>query len=102
MVKAEDFLNVKKKGTSASSGDVVVAAVLGERRRLGVIVTRRIGSAVLRNRLKRVIREYFRNNRDEFPKGDCVVIPKSGAGRLKNDEIRASLSRALSLLAPKL
>ncbi len=102
LAKPRDFLDVKRRGVSARSGDVMVAALPGSRRRLGIVVTRRVGNAVQRNRLKRVIREYFRNNRDEFPIGDCVVIPGSGAGRLDNGEIRAGLGRALGLLALKL
>jgi ribonuclease P protein component len=80
----------------------LVAAIPGGKRRLGIVVNRRVGGAVQRNRLKRVIREYFRNNRGEFPKGDCVVIPGPRAAGLTNGELRESLSRALGLLAQKL
>lgn len=79
-----------------------MAAVPGQRRRLGVIVTRRIGNAVVRNRLKRVVREFFRNSGGEFPKGDCVVIPGAVSADLTNGELRANLSKALGLLALKL
>ena len=99
---AEDFLNVKKRGKSVRSGKLIAAATSGARRRLGIIVTRRVGNAVERNRLKRVIRDFFRKNRDLFPKGDCVIIPTTGAKDVTNDALRASLSRALDLLADKL
>jgi len=102
LAKPRDFGSVKRGGVSARSGKIMVAALSGNRRRLGIVVARRVGNAVQRNRLKRVIREYFRNNRQEFPMGDCVVIPGSSAGQLDNEELRASLGRALSLLAQKL
>jgi ribonuclease P protein component len=42
--------------------------------RLGITVTRKIGSAVRRNRIKRVLRDIFRRNRSELsPPLDVVV-----------------------------
>ncbi|MFQ5989219.1 MAG: ribonuclease P protein component [Candidatus Methylomirabilales bacterium] len=43
--------------------------------RLGLAVSRRIGGAVARNRMRRRLREYFRHNRSRMPKGlDLVVV----------------------------
>lgn len=47
--------------------------------RLGLVVTKKLGSAVQRNRIKRVLREVFRRNRALFPLGvDLVVVAKNG------------------------
>jgi ribonuclease P protein component len=102
ILKPAEFQSVRRDGRSVRSGRLTVAAVPGSKRRLGVVVTRRTGNAVTRNRLKRVIREYFRNNGEAFPKGDCVVIPGTGSAKLTNDELRSNLTRALGLLAGKL
>ena len=42
--------------------------------RLGITVTKRVGSAVKRNRIKRVVREVFRRNRALFPRSHDVVF----------------------------
>ncbi|WP_366937744.1 ribonuclease P protein component [Halodesulfovibrio sp.] len=45
--------------------------------RVGLAVTKKTGSAVQRNRVKRVLREFFRLNQRELPNGiDFVVVPK--------------------------
>jgi ribonuclease P protein component len=64
--------------------------------RLGITVSRKVGNAVTRNRLKRVIREWFRVSRGGLsPAGDLVVIARKGAGLLDAQEIRNELDGLL-------
>ncbi|MGE4401025.1 MAG: ribonuclease P protein component [Desulfobulbus sp.] len=42
--------------------------------RLGISVPRKVGNAVRRNRIKRLIREIFRCNRTKFPERCDIVV----------------------------
>ncbi len=61
-------------------------------RRLGITVGKRIGPAVRRNRLKRLIREFFRLNKDILPEAsDLAVTAKAGAADLRFRELSGEL-----------
>ena len=55
--------------------------------RLGVSVGKSCGGAVTRNRLKRLLRESFRQNQDKIPDGfDYLVIISSSSARATDPE----------------
>lgn len=51
-------------------------------RRMGCTVPKSVGNAVVRNRVKRLIREVFRGMRERFPDGCALVVnaKRSAAG----------------------
>lgn len=60
--------------------------------RFGFSVSRRVGNSVVRNRVKRRLREFVRLNRSEFSAArDFVVIAKPGAANLSCAEISREL-----------
>ena len=64
--------------------------------RLGITVTRKVGGAVVRNRIKRAVREPFRRCRQTLPdRLAIVVIARVGAADLAGREIAAELDPAL-------
>jgi ribonuclease P protein component len=63
--------------------------------RLGITVTKRVGNAVARNRVKRVAREVFRRERNLFPAGcDVVLIARAGSPKLGYGQVEAELAQA--------
>jgi ribonuclease P protein component len=69
--------------------------------KLGMTVSRRIGNAVKRNRLRRRVRECFRLSlRGATPPGCALVVAaRVGAGELASDSINAELVAATLKLA---
>ncbi len=62
--------------------------------RIGITVTKKVGDAVTRNRIKRLVREYFRKNgRQFFENRDISIIAKRTAAQLSNKEIFLSLEQ---------
>jgi ribonuclease P protein component len=70
--------------------------------RLGITVTKKVGTAVERNRIKRVVREVFRRNRRLFPAShDLVFIAKRGSTGIDYGSLLTELNRAAKKLRPK-
>jgi ribonuclease P protein component len=63
--------------------------------RLGMAVSRKVSKrAVARNRIKRVIRESFRAEREALPTFDILVIARASAATEARDVLRTDLQRA--------
>jgi len=70
--------------------------------RIGLTVTRRTGSAVARNRIKRVLRDVFRRHRDGLPVAmDLVINGRSAMLSLSAQRVERDFLDAVSELARK-
>jgi ribonuclease P protein component len=64
--------------------------------RLGVVASRKVGGAVMRNRIKRRMREFFRRNKILISRPvDMVAIAKGEAASISGPEFRQDFLSAL-------
>ena len=95
-------MRVQKDGAAVRTPHFVLLVCRREAEgpsRLGIVTTKKIGVAVVRNRIKRLCRETFRLAPDMLPKNiDLVVIAKEGAGKLGLGDVQAEWTRAAAKL----
>jgi ribonuclease P protein component len=99
------FLEVYEHGQRVHSSFFVLFGLKGAttRSRLGITATKKFGHAVARNRIKRVVREIFRNNRGVAASPvDVVVNVKMGAREQSYDRLEADLASRLRELRRRL
>lgn len=83
--KRQQFLHVFKNGIRRESEHFRCTHCRNglTERRLGLTVGKRTGNAVVRNRIKRLLKEFFRRNKALFPESaDIVISAKAGAGHM--------------------
>lgn len=81
------------RGRLASRNEARADKDLPRRSRLGITIGRKCGNAVVRNRFKRQVREWFRIHRDAAERPvDLVVIARPAAAALGRAELAARLN----------
>lgn len=74
-----EYLTIQNRGRRLSGSHLLLFGLPGTGR-LGITVSRKVGGAVDRNRVKRWVRDCFRRARAEFPAAlDLVVVARPGA-----------------------
>lgn len=99
--RSREYQYVARQGRRAASPAFVVlvarARAEHQEARLGLTVSRKVGNAVVRNRVKRRIREWFRHCGSELRDGaDIVVIARRAAAELPQveaEDILGALTR---------
>jgi ribonuclease P protein component len=101
--RSADFERVYRRGRSQGNRHLVLYAFPreagGNEPRLGVSVSRKVGGAVDRNRVKRLLREAFRARAGDLPPGhDFVVVARPDARELAERDGLAGVEAALGEL----
>ncbi|MDX6647223.1 MAG: ribonuclease protein component [Miltoncostaeaceae bacterium] len=109
ITRSGDFDAVYRRGRSAANRHLVLyafarpAAPPDEPPRLGLSVSRKVGGAVERNRVKRVLREQFCQLAPRLPRSiDFVVIARPGLAEHLEQHGSAALGARLCELAERL
>ena len=100
--KSRDFRRVQGRGRKIRQPNLMLLVLPGQvsQTRIGLTVSRRVGNAVVRNRVKRWLREGLRHLYPGIPGcWDVVVIAHPSAADAGQDAITGQLSRALSLIS---
>jgi ribonuclease P protein component len=93
-----EFLTLSRGGKKIHTPHFVVLSKANDKgeNRLGVTVSAKVGNAVVRNRIKRLLREFFRRHRQGLPgHRDYVIVAKQGAGEISSYQATKELRNAL-------
>ena len=91
-----EFLRLASKGRVCPGAEAVVRTLRNScgHARLGIATPRRFGSAVRRNRFRRLVREAFREVAEQLGPHDYMVAPKRSLEEPTLSGLRADLLRA--------
>jgi ribonuclease P protein component len=99
-----DYRTLSKQGGRQYSDCFLIISQENQlsRSRLGITVSKKVGKAVTRNRIKRIIRDYFRLNRRLLPgRLDINIIARQSSGRIGAAAIRNHLECCFETIAGK-
>lgn len=104
LLKRSEFRRVYEEGERRSGplGVVFYCSNGLSRTRLGITAPGKLGGAVLRNRLKRRLREVFRRNQGRIPPGwDIVVNPRPPVANVRFEKLEREMLRLFPSAAPR-
>lgn len=98
--KNKEFQQIFKKGKSFANRQFIVYVLKSDQPefRLGLSVSKKVGNAVTRNRIKRYIRQTFLELKDDLlPNADYIIIARPQAATLDFHESKKSLEHVLKI-----
>jgi ribonuclease P protein component len=94
--KNEDFQKVFKQGKSIANRQFVIYMLqktVEPEFRIGLSVSKKIGNAVTRNRVKRLIRQVFLEEKHRIASGnEFIIIARKPAADMNYHEVKSSLN----------
>jgi ribonuclease P protein component len=107
LVRSSDFARIRAEGRTIRGNLMMLGVMIGndaQSFRAGFVTSRRVGGAVVRNRIRRRLREIVRLQQRQLRQDLWLVtIARSGAARALYPELRDEwlrLAKRASILAP--
>ena len=106
ILKRVEYLAIKQRGRSFADGPLAASfrardpepaptsGIPSGTARIGLTVSSKVGGAVMRNRIKRRLREAVRLERAGLPSVDLVLVARASATEATVEDFRAWLRRA--------
>lgn len=104
LLKRGDYLSLARDGETYHRRHFlcIFKRGSGSRSRLGLTVSKKVGPAVVRNRIKRTCREFFRLNKHRLGDAwDINLIAKKSAATANREQVLACLNEILLRIAGK-
>lgn len=98
LLNRRDFVNLNRRGKRIQTDHFLISLMKNGQgfTRLGITVSKRVGNSVRRNRVKRLVREFFRQHKAFFPPGcDVVIVARKDADGLNFWKMKAELGEPI-------
>jgi len=102
ILKRGEYIALSKSGKKVQNTEFIAYFLPArhDRSRLGVTVTKKVGQAVERNRIKRIVREFFRINRHCLSgRWDINIIAKRQSAGIPSEKAYRSLQTLFELIS---
>ncbi len=99
-----EFNQTFDRGTKVVGSSLVVVGCQSESKetRMGLVVSKKVGNSVVRNKVKRTLREGFRHIQASYPGMDLVIIARPNIVKASNTMTHGELGGCLRKLRKKL
>lgn len=98
VLRSNDFTRLERQGVRAHGAFVTLVGRTGGRGRVGFTVSKKVGNAVMRNFVKRRLRDVARRHKDKWQGRDLIIIAKPEAAGRTLQELEADVLATLAKL----